>query len=76
MCQLTLNAAMKPGLTKVGLSVALRITSLQILYLIVHGADFAVLLSGLDQICPSPDVSCPLPVRTKRVLAKHQLSHH
>lgn len=40
VCQLTLNAAMKPGLTKVFLSVAPGITSPQILYLIIHGADF------------------------------------
>lgn len=45
VCQLTFNAAMKPGLTKVFLSVAPGITSPQILYLTIHGADFAVLLS-------------------------------
>lgn len=35
VCQLTLNAAMKPGLTKVFLSVAPGISSPQILYLIL-----------------------------------------
>lgn len=40
---------MKPGLTNVLLSVALGITSRQIFYSILHGAGFAVLLSGIDQ---------------------------
>lgn len=53
------NAAMKPGLTNV-LSVALGIISPQIFYLIIHGVDFAVLLSGIDQIHPLPYVSCTL----------------
>lgn len=43
------NAAMKPGLTNVLLSVAPGITSPQMFYLIIHGANFAVLLSGIDQ---------------------------
>lgn len=43
------NAAMKPGLTNVLLSVAPWITSPQIFYLIIHRAGFAVLLSGIVQ---------------------------
>lgn len=50
---------MKPGLTNV-LSVALGIISPQMFYLIIHGVDFAVLLSGIDQIHPLPYVSCTL----------------
>lgn len=66
------NAAMKPGLTNVLLSVTLGITSPQILYLIIHGADFAVLLSGIDQIHPSPYVSCTLRVGTQKKRGSHQ----
>lgn len=40
---------MKPGLTNVLLSVALGITSQQIFFPILHGAGFAVLLSGINQ---------------------------
>lgn len=57
---------MKPGLTKVFLSVAPGITSPQTLYLIIDGADFAVLLSGLAQVCLAPDMSCIACVRTKK----------
>lgn len=53
------NAAMKPGLTNVLLSLAPGITSPQIFYSIIHGANFAVLLSGIDQ-----DPSFTLCVRT------------
>lgn len=51
------NAAMKPGLTNVLLSVALGITSPQIFYSIIHGTDFAVLLSVIDQ---DPSILHPL----------------
>lgn len=50
---------MKPGLRNVLLSVAPGITSPQIFYSIIDGADFAVLLSGIDQ-----DPSFTLCVRT------------
>lgn len=60
------NAAVKPGLPNVLLSVATGITSPQILYLTIHGVDFAVLLSAIDQIHHSPDASCTLCVRTKK----------
>lgn len=56
------NAAMKPGLTNVLLSVALGITSPQIFYSIIHGTDFAVLLSGIDQ---DPSILHPLSTHTK-----------
>lgn len=71
VCQLTLNAAMKPGLTKVFLSVAPGITSPQTLYLIIDGAD----LSCLAQVCPSPDVSCTPRVRTKKRLSPNTSFH-
>lgn len=67
VCQLTLNAAMKPGLTEVCLSVAPGITSPQTLYLVLRGAEFVVLLSGLAQVRPSPEVSCTPCVRTQRL---------
>lgn len=61
------NAAMKPGLTNVLLSVAPGITSPQILYLIIHAADLAVLLSAIDQ---DPSFTLcelyPLCTRTKK----------
>lgn len=75
VCRLTFNAAMKPGLTKVFLSVAPGITSPQILYLTIHEADFPVLLSGLDQIHPSPDMSCTQRVRTKKRLSPNTGFH-
>lgn len=68
------TAAVKPGLKNVLLSVALGITSQQIFYAILHGAGFAVLLSGIGQ---DPSFTLcelyPLCMHTqkKKVLANH-----
>lgn len=65
---------MKPSLTNVLLSAALEITSPQIFYLILHGADFAVLLSGIDQD-PSFTLCelCPLCTHTQKKKGSHQM---